>query len=580
MTFYISMFRLVIHERYLMKKMLILLLLFILSCTKQNGVDLIFKNGNIITLAPGNSSMQIIAVKDDKIFFVGDSSKLNEFEGPNTKTIDLKGKTIIPGFIDAHAHLLSLGHSLKNIDLNNINNWDTAVDLVEKSVKKAKAGDWISGRGWHQEKWDTVPSQSVQGYPTHNSISAISTNNPVYLKHASGHALFLNDKALEFAKINSGTKNPEGGEIIKDENGKPTGVLLETAMDLFYEPYDQYIESLTIEKQNKINQGYLEAAVSHSLESGVTTFSDAGASFKEIDLFKQVAQKGELDIRLWVMISEEEQLSDTLLKNYKMIGYGNNHLTVRAIKKYADGALGSRGAWMLEPYSDITSTSGLNVTPMDSIKESAQLAFQNGYQVCTHAIGDRANKEMLDLYQDMLNGDTSRRWRIEHAQHLSLEDIGRFAPLGIIASMQTVHCTSDGPWVPVRIGNERAEQGAYVWQKLLQSNARIANGTDCPVERLSPIENYYAAVTRRLPDGNLFYPKQVLSRIEALKSLTIWNAYAGFEEDIKGSIEVGKLADLVVLSKDILTVPEEEIKKTEVLYTIVGGEVKYKNHDK
>jgi predicted amidohydrolase YtcJ len=562
-----------------MKILFTLSLLLLFSCLKKEPVDMILVNGNIITLSPQTPKAEAIVIKKDRILFVGKNSELKRFNIANAEIIDLKGKTVIPGFIDAHAHLLSLGNSLKNISLSKITAWDDAVSLVENAVKKSQPGDWITGRGWHQEKWESAPKPNIKGFPTHKTVSKISQDNPIILKHASGHAIFVNAKAMQIAGINSKTKSPAGGEIIKDKNGQPTGILLETAMDLVYTPYQKYLEGLSAEEQKRISTTELEAAMQHSLQNGVTTFSDAGAFFSEIDLFKEFAENGKLDIRLWVMVSSEETLSDALLQKYKMIGFGDNHLTVRAIKQYADGALGSRGAWMLEPYSDMPSTSGFNVTPLDSIRRTAGFAYKNGYQLCTHSIGDRANREMLDIYQDVLNGDTSRRWRIEHAQHLSLEDIGRFAPLGIIASMQTVHCTSDGPWVPTRIGNKRAEEGAYVWQKLLQNGTHFANGTDCPVERLSPIENFYSAVTRRLPDSSQFYPKQVLSREEALKSLTIWNAYAGFEEDIKGSIEVGKLADFVVLSQDILTVPENEILKTKVFSTIVGGEVKYEDRD-
>jgi len=276
------------------------------------------------------------------------------------------------------------------------------------------------------------------------------------------------------------------------------------------------------------------------------------------------------------MISSEEKLTNEVLQKYRMVGAGNNFLTVRAIKQYIDGALGTHGAWLLQPYSDMPSTSGINVTPLDKIRQTAQLAFDNNYQLCTHAIGDRGNREMLDIYQQVLQGQKDRRWRIEHAQHLSVEDISRFAGLGIIASFQTVHCTSDGPWVAKRIGDKRAEEGAYVWQKILQSAGHLANGTDAPVESINVIENYYAAVTRRLNDGTQFYPQQVLSRKQALASVTIWNAYAAFEENIKGSITAGKLADMAVLSQDILTVPEEEILNTTVDMTILDGKVVFK----
>ncbi|MCB9057448.1 MAG: amidohydrolase [Calditrichae bacterium] len=557
-------------------KNLIFLFLFIISCSKQEKADLIIYNGNIATLNPDQPGAELISVRGDRISYIGKNTAMDSLKSDNTILIDAAGKRIIPAFIEGHAHFLSLGGSLLNLDLTTIKNWDEAVNLVQEAVLKSKPGDWIIGRGWHQEKWETVPSPSVKGYPTHQSISQVSPENPVMLNHASGHGVFVNARAMQLAGITAQTPDTTGGEIIRDEQGNPTGIFLETAEELIYRVYQKYLQALSPAEQQREYFKRIDAASMHCLENGVATFHDAGASLREINLFKDLADKDSLDLRLWVMISASEILNDSVLQKYKMIGAGNNHLTVRSIKQYIDGALGSRGAWMLKPYSDMPSTTGQNVTPLDSIRKVAELAFNNDYQLCTHAIGDRGDREMLDIYEYFLQGDLSRRWRIEHAQHLSLQDIPRFAELGIIASMQTVHCTSDGPWVPKRIGDKRAEEGAYVWQKLLKSGAHLANGTDAPVERVSPIENYYAAVTRRLPDGSQFYPDQVLSREEALKSLTLWNAYAGFEEDIKGSLEVGKLADIVILSQDILTIPEDKIKDTKVDYTFVGGKTKYK----
>lgn len=557
-------------------KKLLFLTLFVIACSNSQKADLIIYNGNVATLNPDQPAAELIAVTGDRISFIGNNADLDNLKNESTQLIDAAGKRIIPAFIEGHAHFLSLGSSLANLDLSAIRNWDETINLVKNAASQAKSGEWIIGRGWHQEKWESPPSPSVKGYPTHAGISDVSPDNPVMLSHASGHGIFANAKAMQLAGINAQTPDIAGGEIIRDSRGNPTGIFLETAQEVIGAVYQKHLQSLTQAEQRQQYIKQIEAASRHCLENGVASFHDAGAYLNEIDLFKDLAIKDSLDLRLWVMISSAEILTDTILQKYKMLGIGNNHLTVRAIKQYIDGALGSRGAWMLQPYSDIPSTSGQNVTPLDSIRKVANLAYNNGYQLCTHAIGDRGDREMLDIYQQSLQGDLSRRWRIEHAQHLSLQDIPRFAELGVVASMQSVHCTSDGPWVPKRIGDKRAEEGAYVWQKLLQSGAHLANGTDAPVERLNPFENYYAAVTRRLTDGSQFYPEQVLSREEALKSLTLWNAYAGFEEDIKGSLEVGKLADIVILSQDILTIPEEQIKDTRVEYTIVGGEIKYK----
>lgn len=556
-------------------KYFLLLFLFIFGCQSAKRSDLVLTNANIITVNEKQPTASDLAVIDGRIIYVGDSTGIKKYIDQKTQVIDLKGKTIIPGFIDAHAHLMSLGKFLLNVDLSNIKNWDDAKDLVAQAVKNSKPGEWIIGRQWHQEKWDKMPVTTIMEYPVHGSISNISPDNPVILEHASGHGIFVNAKAMQIAGVNMNTPHPAGGEIVKDDQGNPTGIFLENAQNLIAVHYNRYLESLSNEDQRSLLLRKIQAASKHSLENGITTFHDAGTYFDDLDLLKELASNNSLDIRIWAMISSEEVLTDENLQKYWLVGFGNNFLTIRSIKQYADGALGSRGAWMLEHYSDMPFTSGSNLTPLDEIKKTADLAFKHGYQLCTHAIGDRGNREILDIYQNVLDDAKDKRWRIEHAQHLSKDDIPRFSELAIIASMQTVHCTSDGPWVPKRIGNKRAEDGAYVWQKLLENGAKFANGTDAPVERLSPLENYYAAVTRQLKDGARFYPEQVLSRKEALASLTIWNAYAGFEEEIKGTIEVGKLADLVVLSQNILTVPEEEILKTLVDYTIVDGKVKF-----
>jgi predicted amidohydrolase YtcJ len=325
-------------------------------------------------------------------------------------------------------------------------------------------------------------------------------------------------------------------------------------------------------------QKVLELADQEVTTKGITTFHDAGSSFDTINRIKRMIDAGRMHVRLWVMVSGGG--TTDALKANRVIGYGSNQLTVRAIKLYADGALGSRGAWLLEPYSDKPDSTGLPTTPVEQIRTSAQAALDAGYQVCIHAIGDRANREVLNAYEDTFKKNNvdgkTLRWRIEHAQHLNAADIPRFGQLGVIASMQTIHCTSDAPWVEPRLGAKRAEEGAYVWQKLMKSGAVVSNGTDAPVENVDPIPNFYAAVTRKSADGKVFYPDQRMSRMEALRSYTLSNAFSAFEEDIKGSLTPGKLADITVLTKDILTIPDEEILTAKVAYTIIGGRVVYK----
>jgi predicted amidohydrolase YtcJ len=377
---------------------------------------------------------------------------------------------------------------------------------------------------------------------------------------------------MEMSGLTRKTPNPEGGEVLKDASGEPTGLLREKASDLITEPALSGADQLA--RDRKI----LELADREALSKGVTSFQDAGSSFGTIDLMKQMVDEGAMGVRLWVMVREGNEAEAPRLAKYRTIDYGAGHLTVRAIKRQIDGALGSRGAWLLEPYSDKPESTGLNTTSVDSIRETARLAVANGYQLCVHAIGDRANRETLNIFEEAFKANPDKkdlRWRIEHAQHLNAADIPRFGQLGVIASMQGVHCTSDAPYVPARLGDRRAEEGAYVWQKLMKSGAVVSNGTDAPVEDVNPIAGYYATVSRKSKDGKVFYADQRMSRAEALKSYT-WNgAYAAFEEGSRGSLKPGKYADVVVLSKDILKIPEDEIPSAQVVYTIVGGKIRY-----
>jgi predicted amidohydrolase YtcJ len=552
--------------------------LFFSCARKSKPADLVLINGKIVTVDEAKPEAKALAVRGDLIAAVGTDKEIEAFIGPGTKIIDLEGKLAIPGFIDSHGHFTGIGQSKLELDLTKAKNWDEIVAMVKDAVQKAKPGEWILGRGWHQEKWDKSPQPNVDGLPFHEALSKVSPQNPVLLTHASGHSCLANAKAMELAKITKKTPDPKGGEIVRDANGNPIGAFRETAQGLVGVAMRSYELSRPPEQVKAEERKVIELAAQECLSKGVTSFFDASSSFETIDLFKEFAQQGKLGIRLWVMISEGNENLNKRLSEYKIIRLGQSHLTVRAIKRFMDGALGAHGAWLLEPYADLPTSTGLNTTPVEVIKETARIAIENGFQLCIHAIGDRANREVLNIYEETFKAHPDKkdlRWRVEHAQHLNAADIPRFGKLGVIAAMQGIHCTSDGPWVIKRLGLKRAEDGAYVWQKLMKSGAIICNGTDAPVEDVNPIACFYATVTRKMKDGALFYPDQKMSREEALRSYTYNAAYSGFEEDILGSLKPGKLADITVLSKDIMVVPDDEILTVEVLYTIVGGKVLY-----
>jgi len=545
--------------------------------TAQEPATMVLTNGKVITVDAGRPEAQAVAIRGDRIVAVGSSAEMKRYVGPKTEVIDLKGQLAIPGFIEGHGHFTGVGEAQLNLNLMKATAWNEIVGMVEQAAKSAKPGQWIYGRGWHQEKWTSRPEPNVEGFPTHESLSRVSPNNPVLLTHASGHASFANAKAMELSGVTGTTANPDGGDFLKDARGNPTGLFRETASRLIRrgagEPRRTPDEDL--QRARKI----LELASQESISKGITSFQDAGSSFADVDLMKTMVDEGRMTVRLWVMLRVGNDALAANLAKYRTIDYGNGFLTVRGIKKSIDGALGSRGAWLLEPYSDKPGDTGRNTTPVDDIRETAKLAMQHGYQLCVHAIGDRANRETLNIFEEAFKANPDKkdvRWRVEHAQHLHPSDIPRFGTLGVIASMQGVHCTSDAPYVPARLGDKRAAEGAYVWQKLMKSGAVVTNGTDAPVEDVDPIASYYATVSRKQNDGKVFYADQRMTRIEALRSYTINGAFAAFEEKSKGTITPGKYADIVVLSKDILTVPEDEIPAAKVSYTIVGGKVRYK----
>jgi predicted amidohydrolase YtcJ len=539
--------------------------------------DLVLINGRIVTVDDARPEAEAIAVSKDRVQALGTTTEIKAMVGPNTQVIDLQGQLAIPGFIESHGHFTGVGGAQLELNLMNVESWDQIVAMVAEAVSHARPGQWIYGRGWHQEKWNARPVPNVEGFPTHASLDKVSPNNPVALVHASGHAAFVNAKAMELSDIRRPTESPAGGEILRDKNGDATGLLRETAQRKIKlgagEP------TPTPEEQQARARKELELASEEALSKGITTFEDAGSSLATIDLMKKMVDEGKMGVRLWVMVRQSNESIAPKLAQYRMIDYGNGHLTVRAIKKQIDGALGSRGAWLLEPYSDKPESSGLETTKVAEIDETARLAMRNGFQLCVHAIGDRANRETLDIFERAFKANPAKkdlRWRVEHAQHISAQDIPRFGKMGVIASMQGIHCTSDAPYVLERLGEKRAQEGAYAWQTLMKTGAIVANGTDAPVEDVDPIPSYYASVSRKLKDGKVFFPDQRMSRMEALKSYTTNGAYAAFEESNRGSLKPGKYADITVLSKDILKVPEDEIPTAKVVYTIVGGNVLYK----
>ncbi|MDE3166071.1 MAG: amidohydrolase [Acidobacteriota bacterium] len=540
--------------------------------------DLVLRNGKIVTVNPAQPIAQALAARGGRIAAAGPDREIARFIGPNTRVIDLHGMLAIPGFIEGHGHFTGVGEFRMGLDLREAGTWNGIVEQVARAVKQARPGEWIIGRGWHQSKWTSAPNPNVEGFPLHASLDRVSPDNPVLLEHASGHAAFVNAKALELAGITARTPNPAGGEILRDPQGNPTGLLRETAQGLVRRALAASESRRTPAERAAVLNRAIQLATDESLSKGITTFEDAGSPFSTVDTLKHMADAHELRMRIWMMLRVPNEQLAPKLDEYRTIGEGGGFFTVRAIKRQIDGALGSRGAWLLEPYSDKPESSGLNTEDPADIRRTAELAIQHGYQLCVHAIGDRANREVLNLYEAVFREHPLRkdlRWRIEHAQHLSAADIPRFGQLGIIAAMQGIHCTSDAPYVLARLGPRRAEEGAYVWQKLMRSGAIVGNGTDAPVEDVSPIACFYASVSRKLKDGTRFYPDQRMSREEALKSYTWNNAYAAFEEQSKGSLEPGKLADITVLSKDIMTIPEDEILSTDVVYTIVGGKVNF-----
>jgi predicted amidohydrolase YtcJ len=550
-------------------------------CPAAEPADLVLRGGKIVTLDVGQPEAEALAIRGQRIVAVGSSEAIREHIGQQTKIIELDGRMAMPGFIEGHVHFLSLGDSKRKLELASARSWEEIIDLVAKTARTTPAGQWIVGRGWHQGKWTRPPEPSVQGYPTHDALSRLTPNHPVLLTHGTGHMAFANAKAMELAGISSASPQIAGGEILRDAAGKPTGAFRENAAGPVRRAYDRSLRDRT---PDQVRSDLVEAArlaAAECLAHGVTSFHDAGTSLADADALKALAEEGKLPVRLWVMLNEGNDRLAPNLARYRTIGAGDGYFTVRAIKRMADGALGTHGAWLLAPYDDLPGSSGHNTLPLEALERTAELALEHKYQLCVHAIGDRANREVLDVFERVFAKRNVKgadvRWRIEHAQHIDPADIPRFGQLGVIASMQGVHCTSDAPFVIARLGERRAKTGAYAWRSLLDSGATVINGTDVPVELVDPIASFHSSVTRKLASGVAFFPEQAMTRAEALRSYTRDAAYAAFEDDTKGTLAIGKLADIVVLTSDLRTVPEDEVLKTRVAYTIVCGKVVYES---
>ena len=550
--------------------------IFLLSCESEKA-DMIIYNGKIYTMNDLMPITESVAINNGKIIALGKYKELDRLISPNTQIINLSGAMMTPGIIEGHGHFYGLGLAEMQLDLSTTESYQDLIDMVSDAVDKASPGDWILGRGWHQSKWSDNRDSFINGFQTHDKLSEISPNNPVWLKHASGHAGFANKKAMDIAGVSNETEFGFGGEIIKDLSGAPTGVFNERAQGLISKHADSNLGDNSDLKA-------IELAVNACLENGITSFHDAGTSAKAIEVLRESIDKNLLKVRIYAMLtSRDTTLLNTWYKKGPEIGSADDFLTIRSIKINADGALGSRGAWLIDHYSDRPGHHGMPTQSMEYVYKVAKNGILSGFQVNSHAIGDRANREILNQYEIVFNEFPNlardHRWRIEHAQHIDPVDIPRFGSLKVIASIQGIHMSSDRPWAIDRLGEKRITESAYVWRDLINNGAILINGSDVPVEPINPIASFYASSTRKtlkgFPEGG-FEPSQKMTRLEALKSYTINAAYGAFEENKKGSIEIGKFADFTVFSQNLITIPDDKILDTKVLYTIVNGKIEYR----
>ena len=540
--------------------MIVLLALLTLQQTPAPA-DLVVTNARIYTSDVNRPVAQALAVRAGRITFVGSNRGALALAGPRTERFDLPGRTVITGMVDAHAHLLGLGQALRTVDLVGTRSYDEVIARVAERAKSAKPGEWIRGRGWDQNDWADTR------FPTHAALSRAVPNNPVYLTRVDGHAGLVNAKALELAQVTAATPDPSGGRFMRDSVGNPTGVLIDNA---------QGVVSRVIPPASRAElREQTLAAIAEANRWGLTGIHDAGVGAEGIGVYEELAKEGRYNLRNYVMIRSNDSVLDAFMRRGPQKGLYEGRLWLRSIKITADGALGSRGAALLEPYSDEAGNTGLITQPPERIRSVAVRALKAGFQLNVHAIGDRANRIVLDQFESALREvpTADHRFRIEHAQILHEQDIPRFAALDVIPSMQGSHQTSDMYWVPARLGQARSK-GAYAWRSLLNTGVVIPNGSDFPVEAVNPLISFHSFITRQDPENfppGGWFPEQRTTREEALLSITLWPAYAAFMENESGSLTVGKYADFVVLDRDIMTVAPEEILGTRVLMTVLGG---------
>ena len=537
----------------------------------QSVADIVFKNGNVYTANDKSAKAQAIAVKGDKIVFVGTNEAAQKFIGTNTRVIDLKGNTVLPGFTDAHQHLSGVGQREMTLNLEGTTSLNDLLAKVKARVDQAQPGQWVTGRGWIETHWEPPV------FPTRWDLDKVSPNNPVILGRADGHGAVANSAALKLGGVDKSTPNPFGGEISKDKNsGEPNGMLLDSAQGLVR----RRVPPTTRADEERA----VELGVKRDIELGWTQIQDAGGSFGDVDIFKKLYAAGTIKLRIYKAVYGPGPNATRLMNEGPTIGAFGNRLTVRTIKVVSDGALGSRGAALLGPYSDAPATSGFLTVKVEELRPMLVEALRKGIQVETHAIGDKANRFILDEYETALKAVPASerkvadpRWRVEHAQIVNPADIPRFAKLGIIPSMQPSHAIGDLFFAPSRLGIERLA-GAYAWESFIKSGVVVPGGSDAPVERGEPMIEFYAAVARKDQkgfSGEGWHPEEAVTREQALKMFTIWPAYAAFEEQLRGTIEVGKLADFTILSADIMTIPAPEILKTRNVMTVINGEIVY-----
>ena len=537
----------------------------LLARAQAAPADLIVTAQHIYTVDPNRPVVQAFAVRDGRIAFAGSAREALALKGPRTRVLDLGNRTVIPGIVDAHLHLLGLGMALREVDLTGTRSYDDIIQRVAARAREFKAGEWISGRGWNQNDWPDTR------FPTHDALSRAVPDNPVVLTRVDGHAVLANARAIEAGGVTASTPDPAGGRVVRNADGSPTGVFVDNAMSLIYRVVPDLSRDAT--------RAAILAAVAEANRWGLTGIHDAGVGGSTVDLYEELARAGRFNLRDYVMVTGDSADVTRAYQRGPHSALYDGRIWVRAIKMYADGALGSRGAALLEDYSDDPGNRGLFVTDTMQIRKAAVSALRHGFQLCIHAIGDHANRMVLDAYEAALDSvpTADHRFRIEHAQILHRQDLTRLAALGVIPSMQTSHQASDMYWAMNRLGWSRA-QGAYAWRSLLNTGVVIPYGTDAPVEPVNPMKGFHAAITRQDADGwpaGGWFPAERMTREEALDSMTIWAAYAGFMEGVAGSLSPGKYADFVVLDQDIMTVAPERILETNVVMTVLGGETVY-----